>query len=81
MTRIRAAPSGGSSSEASGAAGTAGTASAGRSADQSVNATPQTELAAIDAILAESKTGALTKEQTTELRRHVEALRALLNQK
>jgi len=51
------------------------------SADQDAKATPQSELAAIDAILAESKTGALTKEQTTELRRHVEALRGLLNQK
>jgi len=66
--------------------GTSGTASsassappaAASSADQNTNAAAQQELAAIDAILAKSKTGALTKTQTAELRRHVEALRALL---
>jgi hypothetical protein len=43
-----------------------------------VNAAAQAELAAIDAILAKSKTGALTKTQTSELKQHIEALRALL---
>ena len=43
------------------------------------NADAQKELDAIDAILAKSKTGTLTKAQTTELKKHVENLRALLN--
>jgi pilus assembly protein FimV len=75
-------PPGGSSPAASapaGATGAAGAASAGGSAEQTVNA--KSELAAIDAILADAKTGGLTKEQTAELRRHVDALRALLIQK
>jgi hypothetical protein len=38
----------------------------------------QKELDAISAILSESKTGALTKAQTTALKKHVDALRALL---
>jgi hypothetical protein len=64
-----------------GATGTSGTTPAAApagSADQSPNATAQSELAAIDAILASSKTGALTKVQTDEVKRHLEALRALL---
>jgi hypothetical protein len=63
-----------------GTTGTAGTSAtpASGSADANVNAAAQQELAAIDAILAKSKTGALTKTQTAELKRHVEALRALL---
>ena len=69
-----------------GATGTTGTTPASSSpsssnADQNTNAAAQTELAAIDTILKESKTGALTKAQTAQLRRHVEALRALLAQK
>jgi len=69
-----------------GATGTTGTtpassAPSSSNADQNTNAAAQTELAAIDAILKESKTGALTKAQTAQLRRHVEALRALLAQK
>jgi hypothetical protein len=43
------------------------------------NADAQKELDAIDAILAKSKTGTLTKAQTTELKKHVENLRALLS--
>src|SRR5262249_4042632 len=46
--------------------------------EPNVNAAAQSELDAIDAILKKSKTGALTAAQTAELRRHVEALRALL---
>lgn len=46
-----------------------------------VSADAQRELNAISAIIAESKTGALTKEQTTDLKKHVEALRALLVQR
>jgi hypothetical protein len=46
--------------------------------DQNPNAAAQSELAAIDAILSESKTGALTKAETAELKRHVDALRALI---
>jgi hypothetical protein len=38
------------------------------------------ELDAISEILTQSKSGALTKAQTTELRKHVETLRALINQ-
>ncbi len=54
---------------------------AASSADQNTNTAAQSELAAIDAILKKSPNGALTKAQTAQLRRHVEALRALLNQK
>ena len=64
-----------------GATGTSGTTPAAApagAADQSPSATAQSELAAIDAILATSKTGALTKAQTDEVKRHLEALRALL---
>jgi hypothetical protein len=69
-----------------GATGTTGTTPASSSpsassAETNANAAAQTELAAIDAILNASKTGALTKAQTAQLRRHVEALRALLAQK
>jgi hypothetical protein len=46
--------------------------------DQHSNAAAQSELAAIDAILAKSKTGELTKAETTELKRHVDALHALI---
>jgi hypothetical protein len=42
------------------------------------NADAQKELDAISEILNRSKSGALTKAQTTELKKHVEALRALL---
>jgi len=45
------------------------------------NADAQKELDAISAILGGSKTGALTKAQTAELRKHVEILRALLAQR
>ena len=38
-------------------------------------------LDAISAILDQSKTGALTKAQTDELKKHVAELRALLNQR
>jgi hypothetical protein len=61
-----------------GTSGTTPAAAPAGSADQSPNATAQSELAAIDAILATSKTGALTKAQTDEVKRHLEALRALL---
>jgi S-DNA-T family DNA segregation ATPase FtsK/SpoIIIE len=80
-------PPASASSSTTGAVGTTGTApaasaqpapSASGSAEQNTNAAAQSELAAIDAILAKSKTGALTKAQTTELKRHIEALRALL---
>jgi hypothetical protein len=65
------------------AKGTSGTSPAAAppangSGEANVNAAAQSELAAIDAILAKSKTGALTKTQTAEIRRHIEALRALL---
>jgi len=60
-----------------GATGTSGT-SATPTADANTMAAAQSELAAIDAILNKSRTGALTKAQTEALRRHVEALRALL---
>jgi len=71
---------------ASGATGTSGSEAAKPSATGTTgtadpSATAQTELAAIDAILSQARAGALTRTQTTELRRHVEALRALLNQK
>jgi hypothetical protein len=63
---------------ATGTSGTTSAAAPASSADQNPNATAQSELAAIDAILATSKTGALTKTQTDEIKRHLEALRALL---
>ncbi|HLJ56952.1 MAG TPA: hypothetical protein VKT77_18070, partial [Chthonomonadaceae bacterium] len=66
--------------EPTGTTGTTAAAASG-SADQNVSSAAQSELAAIDAILAKSNTGALTKTQTAELRRHVDALRSLLNQK
>jgi len=73
-------------SATSGAMGTSGSeqtkpAATGTTGSADQNAAAQTELAAIDAILNQAKAGALTRTQTTELRRHVEALRALLNQK
>jgi len=40
----------------------------------------QKELQAISDILNKSKTGTLTKAQTTQLKKHVETLRTLLNQ-
>jgi hypothetical protein len=46
--------------------------------DQHSNPAAQSELAAIDAILAKSKTGALTKTETSELKQHIEALHALI---
>jgi len=42
------------------------------------NADAQKELDAISAILSASKSGALTRQQTALLRKHVEALRSLL---
>jgi hypothetical protein len=42
------------------------------------NADAQKELDAISSILGGSKTGALTKAQTTQLKKHVENLRVLL---
>ncbi len=48
------------------------------SSEQNVNEAARAEFAAIDAILAKSKTGALTKTETSELKQHIEALRALL---
>jgi hypothetical protein len=45
------------------------------------NADAQKELDAISAILAKSRTGTLTKAQTTQLKKHVENLRVLLAQK
>jgi hypothetical protein len=42
------------------------------------NATAQKALDAISAILSKSRTGALTKAQTTELKKHVDTLRAAL---
>ena len=76
----------------SGAVGTSGSTSADptatmtptdrENASAAVNtAEAQKELDAISAILDKSKTGTLTKAQTTELKKHVEILRALLNQK
>jgi hypothetical protein len=49
--------------------------------DASARADAQKELDAIAGILEQSKTGALTRAQTTELRRHVEVLRVLLSQR
>jgi hypothetical protein len=46
--------------------------------DQNSNAAAKSELAAIDAILAKSKTGALTQTETSQLKQHIEALRALI---
>lgn len=45
------------------------------------NADAQKELDAISAIIASSKTGALTKAQTAEIAKHLETLRTILNQK
>jgi len=45
------------------------------------NADAQKELDAISAILSKSRTGTLTKAQTTQLKKHVETLRVLLAQK
>jgi hypothetical protein len=70
-------PPAAAAAETSGATGTSAAASTGTAA-AGTNAVAQSELAAIDAILAKSKTGALTKAQTDELKRHIEALRALL---
>ena len=39
-----------------------------------------THLQAISDILEQSKSGALTKEQTTELKKHVDELRKLIGQ-
>jgi nicotinate-nucleotide--dimethylbenzimidazole phosphoribosyltransferase len=47
---------------------------------QAAPADASKELDAISEILNKSKTGALTKAETTELRKHVETLRVLLNQ-
>jgi len=45
------------------------------------NAEAQKELDAISSILSASKTGALTKAQTEQIKKHVETLRALLAQR
>ena len=51
-----------------------------KAAEQVTNAEADKHLDAITEILNASKTGALTKAQTTELKKHVEQLRALLKQ-
>ena len=70
-----------------GAAGTSGsTGATGASSDQAKateaagHAEADKHLDAIDSILKKSKTGTLTKAQTTELKKHVEELRRLLSQ-
>jgi hypothetical protein len=50
-------------------------------ANAAANADAQKELDAIAAILGNSRTGALTKAQGAQIRKHVERLRALLNQR
>ena len=79
-----------------GVAGAAGTSGSAASSNPTGSMTPadresaasavsmadaQKELDAISAILSKSKTGALTKAETTQLKKHVENLRTLLNQK
>jgi hypothetical protein len=65
-----------------GATGTSGatgaTAEQPKAAEAAGHAEADKHLDAIDAILAKSKTGTLTKAQTTELKKHVEELRKLL---
>jgi hypothetical protein len=51
-----------------------------KAASQVSNAEAEKHLDAISEILNKSKTGTLTKAQTTELKKHVELLRALLKQ-
>jgi hypothetical protein len=55
--------------------------SAVSAASPAPNADAQKELDAISSILSGSKTGALTKAQTAEIKKHVENLRVLLAQK
>jgi len=55
--------------------------SAVSAASAAPNADAQKELDAISAILSGSKTGALTRAQTAQLKKHVENLRVLLAQK
>lgn len=50
-------------------------------ANAAANADAQKELDAIAAILGNSRTGALTRAQGAQIRKHVERLRALLNQR
>jgi hypothetical protein len=52
----------------------------GRAAEQMGHSEADTHLDAITAILEKSKTGTLTRAQTTELKKHVAELRALLKQ-
>ena len=65
-----------------GVAGTSGaTADQPKTADAAAgHAEADKHLDAIDAILAKSKTGTLTKVQTTELKKHLDELRKLLQQ-
>ena len=49
-----------------------------KAADQVANAEAAKHLDAIDEILTKSQTGALSKTETTELKKHVEMLRALI---
>ena len=52
----------------------------GKAAEQVAHAEADKHLDAIDEILTKSKTGTLTKAQTSELKKHVDQLRALLKQ-
>ena len=64
-----------------GATGTSGAApDQPKAAEAAGHAEADKHLDAIDAIIAKSKTGTLTKAQTTELKKHVEELRKLLQQ-
>lgn len=64
-----------------GATGTSGaTADQAKAAEAAGHAEADKHLDAIDAILAKSKTGTLTKVQTTELKKHLDELRKLLQQ-
>ena len=64
-----------------GATGTSGaTADQAKATEAAGHAEADKHLDAIDAILAKSKTGTLTKVQTVELKKHVEELRKLLQQ-
>lgn len=65
-------------SGATGATGTSG--AAGTTGATMNNAEVQKHLDAIDAVLAKSKTGTLTKAQTTELKKHVAELRRAIQQ-
>ena len=52
-----------------------------KASEPAANADATKHLDAITAILDSSKTGTLTKAQTTELKKHVEELRQLLQKK